>query len=301
MASGILLQAGTNEMELLVFRNGHTYFGINVAKVREIIQRQPTIRVPMAPPAIEGSFVIRDEVLSLVNLGSYLEMESVQDEKHEGLIIIIELNGRRCGVLVDAVERIHRLNWDQIEPPGDYLEALNVPVTAVAQVEGRVVLILDFESLLGGLLGIQGMDENVVAAHADPAGYGALRVLIADDSPTIRKTVARILEGVGFQHLHLCADGQEAWETIEKTKDGDDRFDIVLSDIEMPRMDGLHLTARIKQDEVLKATPVVLFSSLISTANRNKGEAVGADAQITKFKQAELLAAIDGCLENIQA
>jgi two-component system chemotaxis response regulator CheV len=125
-----------------------------------------------------------------------------------------------------------------------------------------------------------------------------VRVLLADDSGTIRAAVERVLRSAGFEQVIACADGQEAWETLCRRRDqeGTAPFDLVLSDIEMPRMDGLHLTSRIKEDETLCDTVVVLFSSLISDDNRKKGQAVGADAQVTKFQSDELIHAIDELL-----
>ena len=294
----ILLEAGTNEMELLVFRLADTFFGVNVAKVRELVQRVETVKVPHAPQAVEGSFRIREEVLSLVNLGKYLGLPAESLDGEAGLFIILELNRIRCGVLVDAVEMIHRLRWDDIEPPSDVLTGCGAPLTAVAKVDERVILILDFETILGELLGTGGVSVPEQDEKADKIPeFKDLRVLIVDDSATIRQVVENIMRKHGFEQLTLCGDGQHAWETLEQSKNGGGPlYDLVLSDIEMPRMDGLHLTARIKEDPTLRNTKVVLFSSIISKENANKGQKVGADAQVTKFDSGELLKSIQKVL-----
>lgn len=302
MGTGILLEAGTNEMELLVFRVGDTDYGINVAKVKELIGRQKTSPVPNAPDCIEGSFILRDTVLQLVDLARFLNEAPAEAGKHEKLIIVVEFNKLCCGVLVDSVEMIHRLSWDQIEPPSPFILSLGVPVTAVTKIDDRVVLILDFETIIGGLFGDASVHTEKLADPVDgehPA-YGEVRVLTVDDSPTIRMSLKRILEKAGFTNLTLCGDGQEAWELLQKeyANQGKLPFDLILTDIEMPRMDGLHLTKNIKEHGELRRIPVVLFSSLIREETANKGNAVGADGQITKFETEELLSVIDKCLPS---
>lgn len=294
MQNGILLESGTNELELLVFRVGETMFGINVAKVRELIQRVDVIKVPHAPPAVDGSFKLREEVLTLINLGRYLGIdESASDE---GLVIIVEMNKTRCGIWVDAVQQIHRLRWDHVAPPSDFLSSVNAPLTATATIEKQVVQILDFETIIGELLGI-GIDDGGVEAaegEARPA-----RILVADDSITVRDTLENVLRRAGYEDLVLCGDGQQAWDTLEAScAEGGVAIDAVLSDIEMPRIDGLHLTSRIREHPKLRETPVILFSSIIRDENFNKGQSVGANAQVSKTDIAGLLGALEKCLAD---
>jgi len=293
---GILLEAGTNEMELLVFRLGDTPFGVNVAKVREIIQRVNTISIPYSPASVEGSFKLRDQVLTLINLGAHFNMQGEESKSGKGMIIIVEFNSCRCGILVDTVERIHRLKWDQIHSPSQYLADMNVPVTGVANIEDNIVLIADFETIVGEILGVEG------AVLPDTKGPEAVsskdaHIILADDSSVIRASLLRILHNSGYEDITVCTDGQQAWDMLEDARDGKiKQFDLVLSDIEMPRMDGLHLTSRIKNDPQLKEIPVVLFSSLITPDNLRKGESVGADAQVSKPDGDEMVHAIEKCL-----
>ena len=290
-AQGILLEAGTNEMELLVFKLDNVRFGINVAKVREIIQRPKAVAIPHSPFAVEGSFRLRDDVLTLINLGAHFHMEGEQTRQGEGMSIIVEFNSMQCGILVDAVEVIHRLRWDDIEPPSPYLMNMNVPITGVARVGKDLVLIADFETIISEILGINGVDDAEGPAEEVPPEDA--HILLADDSMILRKQLTRVLENAGYRHLCVCADGREAWEAIKRNqKSGEHPFDLVLTDIEMPQMDGLHLTAKIKGDPDLKDTPVILFSSLITDDNRRKGEAVGADEQICKPDSQNVVTAI---------
>jgi two-component system, chemotaxis family, chemotaxis protein CheV len=293
VAHNILLESGTNEMELLVFRVGEGVFGINVAKVRELTQRIPVITVPHAPDAIEGSIRLREEILTLINLARYLGISS--DPNQEGLIIVVEVNNTRCGVLADAVEMIHRLSWDRIDPPSSYIASLNTPVTATATVDERVVLILDFERILAELLGTGGVDVPQSLDSEPAEGGGQARILVADDSPIIRDAIEKVLRMANFSDITLCGDGEEAWREIENRRsNGGIPFDFVLSDIEMPAVDGLALTARIKGEPGLASMPVALFSSIINDDTANKGRSVGADAQFAKTDTAGLIAWLRG-------
>jgi two-component system chemotaxis response regulator CheV len=296
MGKDILLDAGTNEMELLVFRLGPTPFGVNVAKVREIIQRVNTIEIPHAPASVEGSFSLREEVLTLVNLGRYFEMEGEETRQGAGMIIVVEFNKVRCGVLVDSVEMIHRLRWDEIEPPSGYLTSMGVPITGSTQVDGKTVLVADFETVIADILGIR-VQEVSESSERSPVERAHIRVLFADDSETLRTGILRVLSKGGYQTVTLATDGQDAWDKLQaRREEPNGPFDLVLSDIEMPRMDGLHLTKRIKEDPQFRSIPVVLFSSLISVDNLKKGRMVGADEQVSKPESNEMLMAMERCL-----
>ncbi|MFP4581661.1 MAG: chemotaxis protein CheV [Candidatus Sumerlaeia bacterium] len=294
----ILLEAGTNEMELLVFQIGKTPFGINVAKVREIMQRPDVIKIPHSPEQVEGSFQLREEVLTLVNLGKHFEMEGEETKAGRGLIILVEFNQNRCGILVDSVEMIHRLKWDEIEPPSGYLNDLNAPITGVAHVDNKIVMIVDFETIIGEILGNKAV-RDIEEINDETGERKNIHILLADDSTTLRNSLVRILKKAGYENATTCVDGKEAWGLLEKCKtDGELHYDLVLSDIEMPRMDGLHLTKNIKEDPDLRALPVVLFSSLISEDNIKKCQAVGADAQLSKPDSEGLIAAVEECLRK---
>ncbi len=298
MEQGILLEAGTNELEILVFRLGATPFGINVAKVREIIQPCKTIAIPYAPDAIAGSFKIRDEILTLINLGRYFDMEGDDARQDRGMIIVVEFNNIRCGVLVDQVDRIHRLSWDQIQSPSPYLADLQVPLTGMVNLDSKTILITDFETVIGEILGVQVVNASG-EARASSVSQKNARILLVDDSPFVRSSLIKRLHEADLTGLTVCTDGRHAWETIEARRDQKDgAFDLVLSDIEMPRMDGLHLTSKIKNDPQLKDIPVVLFSSLITSGNLKKCQAVGADAQVSKPNGEEMIRIILEFLEK---
>ena len=297
MEQGILLEADTNELEILVFTLGSTPFGINVAKVREIIQPCKTIAIPYAPDAVEGSFKIRDNILTLVNLGRYFNMEGEEVRQGQGMIIVVEFNSIRCGILVDQVSRIYRLSWNEIQSPSQYLTNLQAPITGVVNIEDQTILITDFETVIGDILGIQSVDASGEMAATSVSQKDA-RIMVVDDSSFVRSTLIKRLNDAGLSNLIVCNDGQQAWDTIESHRDQEDGpCDLVLSDIEMPRMDGLHLTSKIKKDPDLNHIPVVLFSSLITPDNAKKCQAVGANAQVSKPNGAEMIQTILDMIE----
>ncbi len=298
---GILLQAGTNELEVLVFTVGNTPYGINVAKIREIIQRQKTINIPNAPHSVEGSIKLRDEIISLINLGTHFGVRGSQTENGEGMIIVVEFNNIRCGILVDTVERIHRLSWNEITQPSDYLSKMNAPITATVNIENYTILIVDFETVISEVLGIECADivDDVESDAKKEIESEEVRVIMADDSTIIRKTVERVLRKNNFNNLVICHDGQEVWQYMQAHYDDPDGpCDILVTDIEMPGMDGLHLTLKVKEDPKLKSIPVILFSSLINDDNLRKGKSVGADAQVSKPNSSEMIITIYDCLKK---
>lgn len=280
----ILLEAGTNEMEMLVFTVGGSKYGINVAKIREIIRGVNITKVPLTFEAIEGSFQLRDEVLTLVNLSTYLETPSKEVVPEDRLVIVMELSDLRVGVLVDEVERIYRRTWSEIEPPPPVILNSGTPITGVTHIEDEIILIIDFETIMLDLLGKRGPDEETdEEIGSDQVEASKVKLLLADDSPIIRRGVEKLLKNHGFENLVVCTDGAKAWSAIEKTLAGDEPlFDLILTDIEMPGLDGLHLTKKIRENERMDGTKVILFSSIVNEQNDNKGESVGANAQIAK-------------------
>ena len=298
MEKELLLESDTNKMELLIFGISGTNYGINVDKVKEIISNIKITSIPQSHVCVEGSFILRDRILSLVNLKKRFNPGLEVAGSDNTLVIIIEFNNQQYGLLIDTVDRIHRLNWDQIEPPASLLTNLNAPITAIAKVEDETVLIPDIEGIFNDIFG--GINEDDSSDNQEiPENRKHAKILIVDDSASIRKRMVSRLNNLGFMNLKVCNDGQEAWETLKKNIIKDNTlFDVIILDIEMPRMNGLQLTKKIKTHPDIKNTPVVLFSSIISEDNKSKGEQVGADAQVTKFEDNELVELIDSFLEK---
>ena len=287
-----------NELEIIEFyideetADGgqyRSYYGMNVAKVLEII-RLPTITgVPGKHHAAAlGTFNLRGRVLPLVDLGLWLGKRTVKDNNHK--VIVSEFSGVVTAFIVSGVTRIHRMTWAQVEPPGKYLQAFSHDsITGVVRFDERIVFLLDMEQVIGS------MDPSL-SLHAD-RGKGAItedsgagyHVLVADDSPSIRNTITACLERASFK-VSKATCGREAWDMLKQWNDEahaagktiSDKVSLVISDIEMPEIDGFTLTRMIKQDQEFSKLPVILFSSLISEVVRQKGIQSGADDQIAK-------------------
>jgi two-component system, chemotaxis family, chemotaxis protein CheV len=306
---GILLESGTNELEIIELfidekDSGYRgYYGVNVAKVIEIISMPPQVhRPPNASHFVAGVFNHRGKVIMLVDLALWLGKNRLMEQPP--IVIITEFNKVTSAFLVSGVTRIHRTSWANIKPLDNYLQNFCEALTGMILLENRTVLMLDLERIIGELdprLAVPRIQDNadVAAVSEEPttAIKYPLRVLHADDSGMIRRTTKQLLEEKKEFIVTSFVDGREAWEYLEdlkkqamgQNKPVTDFIDIVLSDIEMPGMDGYHLCQRIKSDPELRILPVILFSSLITDKLRHKGESVGADGQLAKPSPAELL------------
>ena len=297
----ILLESGTNELEVLVFGLGQGAYGVNVAKVREVILPQKITASPGRHASVRGMFNLRDRVLPLIDLGHYLNIES--DTGPEGKrIIVTEFNGALTAFEVDWVEQIYRMSWQNMQPvPESYGQAHSC-LTGVTQVKERLVLMLDFESVVDH---VSMQDDLHVEVVPNKLGVdrGGKCIVIAEDSRFIRDLMETTLRSSGYTRIRAFDTGLQAWQVIEQagrdSGDDVDRCDILIADIEMPQMDGLHLTRRVKADRALRSIPVILSSSLITNDTRHKGGQVGADDQIAKPQLPDLVEIIDGWVQQI--
>ncbi len=287
--SSILTEVGTNELEVVEFEIEGRSYAINVAKVREIVRFQEPIPIPHAHPCVLGVFRNRDEVIPMVDLGRWLGSEAGIDHR-QARIIIAEFNQMRVGFLVHRVERIHRTHWGALEAPeGASLVESPATLGIIRLGEGesqRILFLLDFEQIVADLAPDGGLREEV-RLDRNELRRGRV-ILVAEDSAMVRNLMKHKLEEGGYTVLAV-KDGQAAWDVL----DSDTRVDLVISDIEMPRMDGHHLTKRIREDERFQDLPVVLYSSMIHEEMREKGKSVGATAQICKPDLPELLETVD--------
>jgi len=290
---GILLEAGTNELEILVFSVADVWFGVNVAKVREVLEMQGVTHVPESHPAVEGMVRIREDVVPLVDLERFLFGESTTDGG-ERRLLLLEFNGTMIAFRVHGVERIHRVSWETVSPLPDGASGTG-PVTAVVMLDGQLLQLLDFESI-GAQVGLSGLASSENQRESTPSSdIATLLIVYADDSPLVREQLKDTLVEAGFTNLREFCDGREAWDYLSETAANQTPESIrehvacIITDVEMPRMDGLTLTRHIRQKPVLEDVPVIVFSSLVSKGNENKGYQVGANAQITKPRYGELI------------
>ena len=297
MAHDILLEAGTNEMELLSFKANGTCFGVNIAKVREIISDTSIIQLPLSDNAVDGCIKLRDKIITLINLSKYFG-GSKEKGSNKKETIILEFNDTVCGIEVDEVCRIYRIKWSDIMPPSKFLTNIDAPVTGMVLKEEQIIQVIDLEDIVGKILHQNFLNQisNEITCTPD---ISHAKILMADDSNIVRNTFSKQLAKAGFNNVTICENGQDACDTIFATKDHpDEHFDIILSDIEMPRMDGLHLCKRIKDEIAFKKIPVILISSLIIDENINKGSSVGANAQIKKSDSKVLINTMEKLLKS---
>ena len=289
--------AGANQMELLLFQLGTPeIYGINVFKVREVMKRPELTRVPESDPRVEGMANIRGTMVPVVGLVKALQISAPDllgepcADPVEGNLVITEFNMSLQAFHVASVDRILRLSWTQIKTPPPLLrDSSRGAVTAVAMLDnGQMVLILDVEKVLADIC--PRPDEEVYAGVSAKPSLKAKRILFADDSSVARTQIRKALDRLGVSYIQATT-GQEAWETLLKlgekaTNEGKpitSEIQMVLSDIEMPDMDGFTLTKHIRNDPRFAELPVILHSSLTGTCNTAKGRAVGATDYVAKF------------------
>lgn len=295
--TNILLEAGTNELEIVEFHLDEDdpvegvykgYYGVNVAKVLEIIRLPKVTEMPeVRHPSVLGAFNLRSQIIPLVDLSAWLNKKRA-DMPEEPKVIVTEFNNVTTAFLVSGVNRIHRISWEEVEAPNTYVTNIShSSINGVVKMDGRIIFLLDLERIVGDLNPQMALRlDNAVDWEKNKLEY---RALIADDSTVIREMIKDLLQKAGF-HVEAVNNGRAAWDRMLEIKaraeaEGKpirDYLQVLISDIEMPLMDGHSLTRQIKEDPVLKRIPVILFSSLITDKLRHKGDAVGADDQIAK-------------------
>ncbi|MBQ2705971.1 MAG: chemotaxis protein CheV [Agathobacter sp.] len=293
MDTNILLESGTNELEILEFALGANHYGINVAKIREILQYMPVTPVPNAHPCVEGIFMPRDTMISVINLRRCLGMP---DGENEGLFIITNFNKLNIAFHVDEVIGIHRVSWEEIIKPDSTINGEGGSTsTGVIKMNDKLIVILDFESIVSGISPETGL-RTADIDNLKERDRSDSTILIAEDSPLLSKLITDCLKKAGYANLIVNTNGQEAWDKICELKERGTLLDdvqCIITDIEMPQMDGHRLTKLCKSDDLIKKIPLVIFSSLVNEEMRRKGEMLGADAQLTKPEIGMLVDAID--------
>lgn len=293
-SKGILLESGTNELEIVEFEVGSNKFGINVIKVKEIIQPIPVTFIPHAHEYVEGIIQLRGEVLPVVDMKRVLGLtHSERSNQHK--YIVAEFN-KQCVVFhVDNVSMIHRISWEHIEKPSDMYQNGTSQVIGVIKRDDAMLLLLDFERIILEINPETGINVNSVKKLGE-RNRSEKRILIAEDSPLLRKLLNDTMHEAGYVNLEFFENGKDAYAFLEATSEAgniEDTIQLVVTDIEMPQMDGHHLTKKIKENAKLAHVPVIIFSSLITDDLKHKGERVGANAQISKPEIAELIQFVD--------
>ena len=294
---GILLESGTNEIEIMKFTIGGNLYGINVAKVREIMISAPVKPMPMAHQAVEGIFKPRDTVLTVVDLPNYLGVESPKDPKD--IFIITNFNKMFIAFRVHTVDRISRISWTDIQKPDKTVSGGTEGVaTGIAQCDGELVTILDFERIVAEIAPETSIQMSEVE-QLGPRERNDKPIWVAEDSVLLSKMIEDSLRKANYVNLHMFSNGLELWEALAALpQEGDLSRDValIITDIEMPQMDGHRLTKLVKDSARFKHIPLIIFSSLISEEMRRKGRDLGADEQLTKPEIGHLVDVMDHLL-----
>ena len=290
------LKVGSNEMELVDFRifkqeDDSVYegiYGVNVSKVREIIKIPNLTELPGTPDFIEGIFDLREVVIPVVNLAKWMGIQIPENVRESSCIIITEFNNVLIGFVVHEAKRIRRISWGDIEPASFMNSSSGMDrskITGVTKIEGdNVLLILDLESVVQEL----GLYEPETDVEPDKIETFSGLAMVLDDSTTARKIVKDALQKMGF-HVVEAMDGVEGLSKLNDLYEtyGDDlpnKLKIIISDVEMPKMDGFHFAAKVKEDERLSNIPIVFNSSISDHFSEGRGEEAGGEAYLVKFQ-----------------
>lgn len=303
MGNEILLESGTNEVEILEFFLGDQGFGINIAKIAQILpfDRSKLTVIPHANPAFMGALLWQGQTIPLIELKAFLHQMPSQVE--HPIVLVTEFNGVKNGFLTDGVNRIHRVSWQGISPMGPLLDRYSSACTGSIHIDNKDILLIDFEFIIASInpetsIAYKEIDQRMDEGRSDK------RIVFAEDSSFIRNTIASQLQKCGFAQVDVFENGHDACNHIralaaKAAQEGADlrtTLSLVVTDIEMPKMDGLALCKVIKKELQLSEIPVILFSSLINEQMALKCQEVGADAFLTKPRVDELVVIMDRLL-----
>jgi len=293
----------TSALELMEFTMAGDSFGINVAKVTEIMRYSPVTPMTQSHPCIDGVFKPRGKLVTVINLPRYMALEE-RETHDQDMLMITNFDNISSAFLVHTVEGMHRIKWGDVEKPSSIIYGANDSViTGTAKIDDRIITIIDFEKVLYDInpetgLSISEVQRLGVRENTEKP------VVVVEDSVFLRRMLLEALEVAGYKNITSFDNGQDAWDYLERCRAEcvasitpiDKRVSIVITDIEMPRMDGHHLTKLIKGDDILSRLPVIVFSSLIDETQKNNGEQLGVSAHLAKPQIGKLVEVMDSCI-----
>ena len=301
--NGILLETGTNEIEIMEFTINNNLFGINVAKVREIMMSAPVKHMPHTHPAVEGIFKPRDIVITVVDLPKYLTNQECEKGPKD-LFIVTNFNKMFVAFRVHTVVGISRISWTDIQKPDNTISGGDDGVTTgIAQCGDDLVSILDFEKIVAEIAPQTSIQLSEVDALGD-RDLNESPIWVAEDSILLTQMIRTSLSRAGYENVSMFPNGAELWDALKPLENADDLHEkvaLIITDLEMPQMDGHRLTKLIKDNASFRSIPVIIFSSLITEEMRRKGKEIGADEQLSKPEIGHLIHVIDTLLAKSQA
>lgn len=299
-ASEILLESGTNELEVMEFTIAGSVFGINVAKLNKIMKYEPVKPMPNSHPHVEGIFKPRDKIITVIDLPAYMGLPPTESTERN-YFIITNFNKMEIAFHVHTVEAIHRISWDNIEKPDTTIYGgVEGLATGIAKFKGKLITIVDFEKIVFDISPESGIRMEEIQSLG-PRERNAKPILLAEDSKLLQRLVVDSIHEAGYSNVTVFNNGQEAWDqfveirraVLEEGRPLESMVSALITDIEMPKMDGHRLTKLIKEDSTLKRIPIIIFSSLIDEDMYSKGATLGADAQLSKPEIGNLVTMLD--------
>jgi two-component system chemotaxis response regulator CheV len=306
----ILLESGTNELEIAEFILGTQSFGINVAKIREFVPYDPqaVTKVPNSPASMVGVFLLRGRTIPLINLKTHLgRSDDVESDKP--VVLVTEFNTLVNGFIIDAINQIHRLSWSEVKSLNPVLKQHTTRFTGTVNVKDKEILIMDLEYIVSEIFpekmrGLTHLDNQTLSEEEKEQRRPANQVVIAEDSGMIRNMIIKTISSAGYTNIKSFDNGEGAYNYVKSTKEAaeqqgknlSDVISIVVTDIEMPRMDGLTFCRNVREELKETTFPVIIFSSLINEQMAIKCRNVGANAHVTKPQIAELVDLMDNLI-----
>ncbi|MCM1273121.1 MAG: chemotaxis protein [Clostridium sp.] len=299
MDTNILLESGTNELEILEFVINGNHYGINVEKVREILPFQDITPVPNSHPCIEGIFMPRGSIITVIDLIQAIGFSGGQDKNN--FLIVTNFNNLNIAFDVQAVLGIQRISWSEVVKPDQTVSGPGVGVaTGIIKNRDNLIIILDFERIVEEICPETSLKVSEITG-LETRERNNIPVLVVEDSHMLCKLIEDSLHTAGYTKLTVKNNGQEAWDFLSELKKNNGveyGAKCVITDIEMPQMDGHRLIRLIRDTEGLKHIPIIVFSSLINDDMKRKGESLGADAQISKPEIGQLVNILDGLVAS---
>ena len=290
----------TSVLELMEFTMAGNSYGINVAKVTEIMRRCPITHMTKSHPCIDGIFRPRDKIITVINLPRYMALAESENPEQD-MFMLTNFDNVNAAFLVHTVEAMHRIKWSDVERPSAIIYGGGDSViTGTTKIKDKIVSVIDFEKVLFDINPETGIQLSEISVMGDRE-RSEKPIVIVEDSVFLKKMILQALEMAGYSNVTSFDNGQDAWEYLEKTRNAckknktpiESMVSIIITDIEMPIMDGHHLTKLVKGDEFLRKLPVLVFSSLIDEAQHQQGEKLGVDAHLSKPQIGKLVATVD--------
>jgi len=275
-------------------------FGINVAKVREIMRRCPITPMTKSHPYIEGVFKPRGTIITVIDLPGYMELDECENSDKD-MFMLTNFDNVSAAFHVHTVEAMHRIKWSDVEKPSNIIYGgKDSVITGTTKIGDKIITIIDFEKVLFDINPETGLQLSEITMMGDRE-RSEKPMVIVEDSVFLKKMILQALEMAGYTNINSFDNGQDAWEYLEAIRGEcldkiipiEKKVSIIITDIEMPRMDGHHLTKLVKSDDVLSKIPILVFSSLIDEAQKTQGENIGVDAHLSKPQIGNLVSTID--------